>query len=135
MNTSYPVDSTCAKSNKDKLIDNWVGVETDHSLIKSNNALGNLLYDTSTKKFKLSPVNRRNVHLLARATNPHLDGVNSFLKSSVLDYYFLLNHMVGARSVTLIKSYTRVTESTIISNRGKDVHELCKNINLNGNLI
>ena len=74
----------------DELIVDWIGVENGHSLIKSDNALDNSLFDSSAKKFKVSAVSRKKVHLLADATNPHLDGLNYFLKSAVLESYFYI---------------------------------------------
>ena len=74
----------------DELIVDWIGVENGHSLIKSDNALDNSLFDSSAKKFKVSAVSRKKVHLLADATNPHLDRLNYFLKSAVLESYFYI---------------------------------------------
>ena len=76
-----------------RLIVEWSSVELGHILIKSDNAIGSTFHETAPKKIQVQPVNKSKVRILVKSTCPHLDGLNYFLKSAVLDeYYFIEPH-------------------------------------------
>ena len=68
----------------------WAQVEELHTPIKSANANFNRFCSSNGCIRTFKPVSKNNLSLLAKADNPHLDGINAFVKVAVLDNFFFV---------------------------------------------
>jgi len=77
---------------KEKVNVDWSAVETGHTHIKSENK--NILHRHPIKNYAVivPPVSKDKVHIVAKSNNPHLLGINEWLKMELLDeFYFIEN--------------------------------------------
>ena len=69
---------------------NWAQVEEGHTPIKSANAKFIRFCSSNGCIRTFKPVSKNSLSLLAKADNPHLDGINAFVKVAVLDNFFFV---------------------------------------------
>ena len=83
--------STVGNDNeKEKVNVDWSAVETGHSHIKSENK--NILHTHPIKNYAVNvpPVSKDKVHIVAKSNNPHLLGINEWLKMELLDEFYFI---------------------------------------------
>ena len=71
----------------------WSQVEKGHTLIKSENKKILNRHEIEDDAIDLPAVLKHKVRIIAKCNNPHLDGVNTYLKLELLDeFYFIKPH-------------------------------------------
>ena len=79
----YSTDDSCPY--KELLNANWSDVEEFHTLIKSGNKNILHMHPMNKKEVIIPAVLKENILILAKCNNPHLEGINRFLKVELLN--------------------------------------------------
>ena len=81
--------SEVGPNEKEKFIVDWPAVETGHTLIKSANK--NILHRHPIQNYAdIRPVTYNKVRIIAKCNNPHLSGINDFLKVELLEEFYYI---------------------------------------------